>query len=51
MPYKFSKTKSGITATKPDGKKVHFNTTSLAEAKRRAAIRESYAHKKSGKGK
>lgn len=43
MPYTFRKTKKGIVATKPDGSTVTFHTQSMAEAKRRAAIRESYA--------
>lgn len=46
MPYRFRKTKKGIKATKPDGSSIIFHTQSMEEAKRRAKIRESYAHMK-----
>jgi len=50
MPYvRFRKTGSGVTGVKRDGSTVHFNTQSVAEARRRAAIRESYSKAKRGK--
>lgn len=45
MPYKsFRRVGGNIVATKVNGKKIRFHTTSKTVARKRASIREAFAH-------